>query len=296
MFLERNPALRRALFNQYQVILALGSLAVSMLLQNPLPALLLFGGELVAMPALVELVKKRMEDEKRTQARNARTISQEEQYGELGTEARARFARLRRLCLSIQENYRGLSPASQQLLTEQDEKFDAILVSCLRRLWLLKKHQDLTASFDREAVEADIARHEKDLEAQGLSDRFREATEQNLAIKRRLLETVDRNASARGTLATELDSVEALLQLLVQKSLAASDADALAADVDDALAQAEADDASVKEMEQVVGALPSAARGEPLSARLKVEAALPPPGTPPRLPMRDPEGPGPRRR
>ena len=49
---------------------------------------------------------------------------------------------------------------------------------------------------------------------------------------------------------------EALLQLLLQKSVAATDALAFSAEIDDVLAQAEADAATVEEMERMLGALP----------------------------------------
>jgi hypothetical protein len=293
--LDRQPALKRALLNQYQAILVGGAVAVSAILANPLPLLFLVGSELVTMPFVVDKLRRRIELEKKLVHRNVKTISQEEQFSELTAEARARFVRVRGLCTQIQQNYRSLSPASQAMLAEQTEKFDAILISCLRRLWLLKKHGDLAGNFDAESVQRDVTALEERLRDGKISGRNREACVQNLEIKRRLLETVDRNAAAQTTLATELDSVEALLQLLLQKSLAASDADVLAADLDDALSQAEADAASVREMEEAVGALPTASRGEPLSDRLKTVTAaqVAPHPLPPRVPVG--EGPGGRR-
>ena len=54
------------------------------------------------------------------------------------------------------------------------------------------------------------------------------------------------------TLVAELDSIEALLQLLLQKSLAAGDAAAFAAELDDALSQAEADEQQVTHVGAIV--------------------------------------------
>ncbi len=51
-------------------------------------------------------------------------------------------------------------------------------------------------------------------------------------------------------------SLETLLQLLLQKSLAATDAGAFALEIDDVVSQAEADAASVVELERMLGGIP----------------------------------------
>jgi hypothetical protein len=84
---------------------------------------------------------------------------------------------------------------------------------------------------------------------------------------------VEKNAQNSAALAAELDSLEALLHLLLQKSVAATDATAFTAEIDDVLAQVEADHASVEEMERMLGAMPQietrrAPRPSPADARL----------------------------
>jgi len=286
--LERHPALKRALGNQYQAILAGGAIAFSLLISNPLPLLLLIGAELVTMPFILERLRRRIEIERKFASREERAISQEQQYRELPQAERERFQRLKHLCTQITSNYRSLSPESQIVLAEQVDKIEAILVSCLRRLWLLQKHAQLQGAVDGGGLAQGIAELEEALAKRTMSEREREAWTQNLEVKRQLLESVRRNETTCTTLVAELDTIESLLQLLLQKSLAASDAAAFAAEIDDALAQAEADAASVREMEAVVGVEPMITR-EPLADKLK---ALPPP--PP--PMRIPEGAAPRRR
>ena len=108
---------------------------------------------------------------------------------------------------------------------------------------------------------------------------MREAWQQNLGIKRKLLETAERNETNRTALMAELDSLESLLQLLLQKSLAATDASDFAANVDDIVSQAEADAASVAEMEALVSSLPELST-PPLSERLRHQAIPPPPPPP----------------
>jgi hypothetical protein len=110
--------------------------------------------------------------------------------------------------------------------------------------------------------------------------RVKEAWEQNLAIKEKLLAAVDRNVANRTALLAELDSLESLFQLLLQKSLAATDAQAFSAEMDDILQQAELDAASVQEMEQLLGAMPELTGIPTVSDAVKepmVSVAAPPP-------------------
>lgn len=287
---DRHPALKKALANQYQVILLGGAAAFSLLLANPLPLLVLAGAELVTLPWIVERLKRRIELERKIAHRSARSITQEEQYRELPAPMRERFVRLKHATERIQANYRGLSPETQGMLAEQSDKLEAILVSCLRRLWLLKKYDELDAALDEEGLAAEVAElRERLASATDVEKRVRDAWAQNLGIKEKVLESAERNQATRATLMAELDSIESLLQLLLQKSLAASDAETFAAEVDDALSQAESDERTVHEMEQLVGAEPMASR-ERLSDSLRSLSAMPlrEPGTqrPPPPPLR----------
>jgi hypothetical protein len=126
--------------------------------------------------------------------------------------------------------------------------------------------------------ECDKLRHQ--LASKELQARVREALEQNLEIKEKLIETVDRNSQSRTALQAELDSLESLLQLLLQKSIAATDASAFSADLDDILSQAEADAASIQEMEALMGSMPELSNTPTLSERVRGAAASTLPFTP----------------
>lgn len=288
MSLDRFPALKKAIFNQYQLILIGGAAGLSALLANPLPILLVLGGELVVMPLVLDRLRRRIDIEKKFASRESRAISQEEQYRELPNASRERFLSLKQLCEHVGANYRSLSPEGRAVVAEQAEKLDAILVSCLRRLWLLKRHSDLDRAIDIAELVESVEKLEHELTTREMTERERDAWQQNLSVKKQLLESMQRNGATKATLIAELDTIESLLQLLLQKSLASSDAATFAAEIDDALAQAEADARSVREMEAIVGVEPMASR-EPLADSLK---SLPPP--PP--PLRVPEGGSPRRR
>jgi hypothetical protein len=254
--LESHPVLKRAVANQYQLILAAAAAALSLATISPLPFLLLLGGEFIAAPFLFDRLKRRLEIEKKYAARQVESMSQAERYDQLAPEQKARYDSLKRLCRQIQGNYRGLSPASQGIMAEYGDKFDAILATCLRRLWLAQKYEQLIRAFDSGKVKADIDKLKGALAVTDIEPRVKEAWQQNLAIKEKLLSAVDRNVASRTALLAELDSLESLFQLLLQKSLAATDAQAFSAEMDDILAQAEADAASVQEMEQLLGSMP----------------------------------------
>jgi hypothetical protein len=254
--LENHPVLKRALVNQYQLILGAAALAASVALVSPLPILLLLGGEMLSVPFLLERIQRRLEIEKKYAARQVEAMSQEERYEQLLPDAKVRFGKFKRLCAQVEENYKALSPASQGVLAEQVDKFGAILATAGRRLWLAQKYEQMIRAFDTQKVRTEIEQLRGQLTATDLKSRIREAWQQNLEIKEKLLETCDRNVQNRTALLAELDSLESLLQLLLQKSIAATDAQAFSSELDNILSQAEADASAVQEMEQLMGAIP----------------------------------------
>jgi len=276
-FLEKHPALKRAIANQYQAILAVAAVGFSLVTLNPLPALIWAGAELMTLPFLVDRLKRRLEIERKYAARQATQMSQEEQLKSLPGASRQRLGRVQALCDRVEANYRGLSPASQGVMAEQTEKFDTILAGFLRRLWLIQKYDEMAAATDGQEVAAEIARLTDELAKGTLPPRVKEALEKNLEIQQQLERAMTGNYQNREALEAELDSLEALLQLLLQKSIAATDPAAFSAEIDDALVQVEADHASMEEMEKMLGALPEREVREPLAPKIRAATAPPPP-------------------
>jgi hypothetical protein len=281
-FLEKHPALKKAIANQYQAIFALAAVGFSVVTMNPLPALVWAGAELMTLPFLVDRLKRRMEIEKKYAAREAHEMSQEEQLKALPGAARTRLGRVQGLCDRIEANYRGLSPAGQGVMAEQTEKFETILGGFLRRLWLIQKYDEMAAASDGAEVAAEIARLSDELADPSLPPRVKDALTKNLEIQRELESAMSKNEHNRQALDAELDSLEALLQLLLQKSVAATDAAAFTVEIDDALSQVQADHASMEEMEKMLGALPEREVREPLAPKIRAAATPPPPPQPER--------------
>ncbi len=254
--LEKYPVLKKAVANQYQVILVAAAATLAVATVSPLPFLLLLGGEFMVLPFMFERLKRRLEIEKKYAARQTETLSQNERYDQLHPDQKLRYDGLKKLCRQIQGNYSGLTTASQGILAEYTDKFEAILATCLRRLWLVRKYDSMIHAFDTEKVKADTLKLKESLAAPGLAPRVADAWKQNLEIKEKLLAAVDRNVANREALLAELDSLESLFQLLLQKSLAATDARAFSEEMDSLLSQADQDAASVQEMEQLLGSMP----------------------------------------
>ena len=285
--LTRYPALKAAIANQYQAILAAGAVGFSVLMLSPLPLLLFAGVELMVMPMMVDRIRRRLEIEKKFADRDAVEMSQKEQWDALPAAHRARFERLRQLVGKVQANYKGLSVASQGIVAEQEAKFDVILAACLKRLWLLQKYDEMQSAFDEKQVEQEIAQLraalDKPVAESDLEPRVREAIEKNLEIKEQLIGATKQNVANRRALDAEIDSLESLLQLLFQKSVAATDAAAFTLEIDDVLNQVQADAASVEEMERMLGSLPDLDSRPRLSQQIKQGIPPPPPPPPQRV-------------
>jgi hypothetical protein len=293
-FLDQHPALKKAVANQYQAILVAGAAAFSALTLSPLPLLLLAGAELMTMPFIIERLKRRIEIEKKHASRQAVALSREQLLEALPRPALARFERLRELVDRVRENYQGLSPESQAMVGDQAAKFGAILGSCLKRLWLLHRYDELRAQTDPVALADEIAALRTRIESPQQPERVRAALTKNLEIRGELLKALERNEANRAALAAEIDSLEALLELLLQKSVAATDALAFSAEIDDVLHHIESDAEAVEEMERMLQSIPADFTSEPepslppLPELLKRRAAPPPPPPPP--PARTPRG------
>jgi len=178
--LEKYPVLKRAIANQYQVILVAAAATLAVATISPLPFLMLLGGEFMVMPFMFERLKRRLEIEKKYAARQSESLSQNERYDQLNPDQKLRYDGLKRLCRQIQGNYQGLTTASQSILAEYTDRFEAILATCLRRLWLVRKYDSMIRAFDSDRVKAEVEKLKTALAAEGLAPRVADAWKQNL--------------------------------------------------------------------------------------------------------------------
>jgi hypothetical protein len=165
---------------------------------------------------------------------------------------RKRFASMEQLCKAIESNYQGLSGISQMYLSEQRGKLDDILDGCVHRLVALQRYEKMPATRKPSEITREISALEQELAGSGLTDRARAALENNLELKRRLLESYSKTTGTMKALVTELDSMASLLEVLHQNSISLRDPQAIADELDTIVRQSEASDRAVREVEGLV--------------------------------------------
>ena len=245
--------LRELIFNQYQAIVAAGAVAASALTLNPLPLLLWLGSEMVLLPILDSGPLRRLVARRRRDA--ARLQSAERRKSVIASFDAAnakRYAALEDHCRMIETNYQSLTGISQAYLSEQRGKLDNILDGCLHRMLALQRYEKMPLRRDPDELKEEIVKLERELKDDALNDRARAALQKNLELKRRLLGSYREVGGTMKALATELDSMASLLEVLHQNSIALRDPQAISEELDTIVRQSEDSERVVREMEALL--------------------------------------------
>lgn len=250
---EAASILKELVANQYQAILLGGAALASLVSLNPLPLLVWLGGELVLLPILDSgPLRRRVHQRRLARAREESERRRTGVIAALSPANQKRYAEMAQLCRMIEANYRGLHGTSQAYLSEQQDKLDVILNGSAHRMMALQRYEQLLANRNPARVEDAIEDLERELADATLPDRARAALQKNLELKRRLLQSL---GDARGTiraLATELDSMLSLLEVLHQNSISMRDPEAVAHELDTIVRQSEDSERVVREMEALL--------------------------------------------
>lgn len=246
--------LKDLIFNQYQAILLCGAAAVSLISLNPLPILAFLGGEFILLPVLDSGPLRRLVNRRRNaiarremEARRARVIAS------FTPEYSKRYRDMETLCRLIESNYQGLNGTSQAYLSEQRQKLDVILDGCLSRMLALQRYDRMLTNRDTEGIKEEIKNLENEVRQPAVPERARTALQKNIELKKRLIAS---DSEARGTvmaLATELDSMSSLLEVLHQNSIAMRDPQTISHELDSIVRQSEDSERMVREMESLLG-------------------------------------------
>jgi hypothetical protein len=275
--------LRELIVNQYQAIVAAGAVAASVLTLTPIPLLLWLGSELVLLPILDSGPLRRLVARRKREAARKQTGERRQaMIASFDPASARRYAALHQLCRMIEANYQGLSGISQAYLSEQRGKLDNILEGIVHRMLALQRYQKLPTR-DPDDIEREIGQLERELAGDDLNERARAALEKNLELKKRLLASYSEVAGTMKALATELDSMASLLEVLHQNSLSLRDPQAIAEELDTIVRQSEDSDRIVREMEAMLqsdGAWSADAAGH-LAADIP-QVQVPPIPAPPR--------------
>lgn len=247
--------LRELIFNQYQAIVAGGAALASVLTLNPLPFLIWLGSEMVLLPVLDSGPLRRLVARRRREVARAQQAQRRASLIAAFDPPHAkRYAAMEELCRMIESNYQGLSGISQAYLSEQRGKLDNILDGCLNRMLALQRYENMPATRSPAEIKREIADLEKELAGPGLNERARAALQKNLELKRKLLASYSEVGATMKALATELDSMASLLEVLHQNSISLRDPQAIAHDLDTIVRQSEESDRIVREVESMLSA------------------------------------------
>jgi hypothetical protein len=250
---EARSILKELVVNQYQAIVLGGAALASLVSLNPLPLLVWLGGELVLLPVLDSGPLRRMVHRRRLARARKETDSRRTRLiASLSPPNQKRYAELDHLCRLIEANYQTLHGISQAYLSEQRGKLDMILDSCAHRMLALERYEALLINRNPARVERAIEDLEQELADVRLAERARAALEKNLELKRRLLKSLLEADDTIKALATELDSMASLLEVLHQTSISMGDPQAVSQELDTIVRQSEDSGRVVREMEALL--------------------------------------------
>jgi hypothetical protein len=253
--LTAGSILRELVFNQYQAIVLGGSALASLLTANPLPLLVWLGSELVLLPILDSGPLRRLVNRRKLAAARAGQQAAREQLVEgLSPDHARRYAAIEHLCGLVENNYQSLTGISQAYLAEQRAKLDQILQGCLNRLQALQRYERMPAHRTVTDIEDEVASIREELTDPNLPERARAALQKNVELKERLRASVAQVDDTVRTLATEIDSMEALVEVLHQNSMSLRDPQAIAQELDNIVRQSEESERAVREMETLLRA------------------------------------------
>lgn len=247
--------LRDLIFNQYQAIVLGGTALASLVALNPLPLIVWLGSEMVLLPVLDSGPLRRLVNRRKRAAARAKIDAARQQIiGSLAPQHAKRYRAVEHLCSLIEQNYQSLTGISQAYLSEQRGKLDQILLGTLNRLTALQRYERMPARRTVPDIEEEIVHLEHELADPELPERAAAAMKKNLELKQQLLASVAQIGDTVRTLYTEIDSMEALVEVLHQNSMSLRDPQAISDELDSIVKQSEESTRAVREMEALLRA------------------------------------------
>jgi hypothetical protein len=167
---------------------------------------------------------------------------------ELAPSQREHYHRLRDLKEKIEANYRRL-PGGRVLAASSESRVDALLTSFLRLLSTLNGYRRYLSVADRQALEREMKELETDVTGEP-SARLREVKEKRVEILRKRLQRFTQAEESRAVVSHQLASIEDLLRLTHEQSIAIRDPEHVTRQLDALSVEVQATEDTVREMEQ----------------------------------------------
>ena len=248
--MAKRPSYWRAALLVPANLFALLAAAVSAALVNdPTPVLVALGMEGVYLGAMS------LSPRFRRSVRAAAAASGQDPDGvsgamleELAPSQREHYFALRELRDRILANYRKL-PAGGILVASSESRLDALLTNFLRLVSTLNGYRKYLGAADRAAVEREV----KDLLEEVSTEqnaRLREVKQKRAEILQKRLDRFKQAEDSRELVSHQLASIEDLLRLTHEQSIAIRDPESLTLQLDALSAEAAATEETVREMER----------------------------------------------
>jgi hypothetical protein len=177
--------------------------------------------------------------------------SEEELEGllaDLAPSQKQHYASLRDLRDKILTSYRQL-PGGGVMVASSEHRLDALLTSFLRLLGTLNSYRTYLSATDRKGVEEEL----KALEAEVTGDanaRLKEVKSRRIEILKKRVQRFQQAAESREVVSHQLASIEDVLRLTHEQSIAIRDPEVVGRQLEALTAEVEATEATVREMEK----------------------------------------------
>lgn len=250
---SRAPNFLRAAFLLPANLVGLLTAGVSSALtENPLPALVALGVEGVYLGVVSSsrrfqrAVRARHPDEAEEGRAQVAAL-----LAELAPSQREHYQQLVALRERILDNYRKL-PGGRVLAASSEARLDALLTQFLRLLGALNQYRTFLNAADRAQVERELTGLTAELGAADAGGRAAEVKRKRVDILQRRLARFDQAQDSREVVSHQLASIEDLLRLTHEQSIAIRDPEAVNRQLDALAAEAQATDETVREMERFI--------------------------------------------
>ena len=167
---------------------------------------------------------------------------------ELAPSQREHYHRLRDLKEKIEANYRRL-PGGRVLAASSESRVDALLTSFLRLLNTLNGYRRYLSMADRQALDRELKELQADAGAEA-STRLREVKQKRVEILSKRLQRFTQAEESRAVVSHQLASIEDLLRLTHEQSIAIRDPEHVNRQLDALSVEVQATEDTVREMEQ----------------------------------------------
>lgn len=169
---------------------------------------------------------------------------------DLSHSQRQHYEELAVLKTRILESYRKM-PGGRVLAASSEGRLEGLLESFVRLLGTLNSHRRFLGAVDREAIEHELAELEGDLPRE-TSQRLREVKARRVDILKKRVERFQQAEESREVVSHQLASIEDLLRLTHEQSIAIRDPEVMSRQLEALTAEAEATEEMVKNMEQAM--------------------------------------------